>query len=359
MVLFFHGMLFAVGLVMIIKGSDWFIDSAVWTAEVFRIPPIIIGVTIISICTTLPETFVSITAAWRGETDMAIGNSLGSIGVNTGFIMALLLIFATPVIDNRREFKENGFFLIGVLLLVWLTGSFFGYIGRTAGFLLVIIMLLFIVKNVMSVRKLMDLDIRYDIEDEDKVKSHYDPSKDLPEGLAYDEVENDFDVSRQEIIRKVILFVIGISLVIVGSNFLVVNGIKIAEILRVPTILVAVIFTSVGTSLPELITTISSIRKGVTNLGVGNIIGANILNIVQVVGITALISPISLSHDRSILLVQLPLVFLLITLAVCFGIFSKKGFLRWQGILLLFLYFLFLIINILREGTPIIGPYLF
>ena len=103
-----HFILFTAGLFLVIKGSDWFVDSAVWAAEAFRIPPIIIGATIVSICTTLPETFVSAAAALKGESVMSLGNALGSIGVNTGFILAFLLFFTRPSIENRREFLKIG-----------------------------------------------------------------------------------------------------------------------------------------------------------------------------------------------------------------------------------------------------------
>lgn len=356
---FLYFILFFIGLIMIIKGSDWFIDSTVWAAEVFRIPQIIIGATIVSICTTLPETFVSMTAAIKGETDMAIGNAIGSIGVNTGLVMALLLIFAAPIIDNRKSFIHNSFFLITVVIIVWIVGFIFHQIGLYSGILLLLIMLLYILKNVDSARRLMDLDINYDIEDDENVSKNIDLFNPMPEGIAYDEAENEFDISKQIIIKKIIFFMIGISFVVLGSNLLVDNGIEIAKLLNVPPILIALIFTSIGTSLPELVTTITSIRKGAVNLGVGNIFGANILNIVQVIGLSAIISPISLGHDLSILYFQIPMVFIMVLVAIGFGIFQHNGYKPWNGIVLLAIYFVFLMVNLLREGTPFLGPLLF
>jgi len=351
--------LFAAGLLMVVKGSDWFVDSAVWAAEAFRIPSIIIGATIVSICTTLPETFVSAAAALKGETVMAVGNSLGSIGVNTGLILAVLFMYTQPAIENRKEFLKNGFFLLFLLLSLWAVGFLFGDINKPMGIGLIILLILYIYNNVISARKLMDLDIQYDIVDEEDVGHLTDPYSFMPEGIAYDEKENDFNVSMQLIVKKIVFFVFGVLLVIIGSNLLVDNGIKIALLLNVPSFLISVIFTSVGTSLPELITAITSIRKGVSNLGIGNIIGANILNIIQVIGISALLRPIPVAAEKSILSFQLPVLFLMILSVILYGLFDKGRLSKWGGLWLFVLYLIFLSVNLMRESAPILGPIIF
>ena len=356
---FLYFILFAVGLLMVVKGSDWFVDSAVWAAEVFRIPSIIIGATIVSICTTLPETIVSSSAALKGETAMAVGNALGSIGANTGVILAILLVSTRPQLENRKQFLKTSFFLAFLLSALWVVGYFFGEVSRPIGIILLLLFLLYIINNVISARNLMDLDIQYDIVDDQDVIEHMDLNAHMPEGIAYDETENDFDVSFQMISRKILFFILGTALVVFGSNLLVDNGILIAEILHIPTFMVAVIFTSVGTSLPELITVITSVRKGVSNLGIGNIIGANILNILQVIGFSALLLPLPIANEKSMLLFQLPILFAMVLSVICFGLFNKGRLSKWSGICLLVLYFIFLSVNILRGTTPILGPLLF
>ena len=356
---FLYFFLFSAGLLMVIKGSNWFVDSAVWAAEVFRIPPIIIGATIVSICTTIPETFVSATAAFKGEPIMAIGNAFGSIGVNTGVILAILLIFTKPFIENRKEFLQQGFFLLFLILLIWTIEIFYGQISRTMGAGLIFLFFAYIIKNVLSARKLMDLDIRFEIQDEEHIMNHTDPSITMPEGLVYDETENDFDISFQAMAQKILFFIFGVALVLLGSNLLVVYGIRIANLLHIPTLLIAVIFTSGGTSLPELVTAITSIRKGVSNLGIGNLMGANILNIIQVIGVSSLLCPLPLGNEKSVLTFQLPLLIVMTLSVLCFGIFNKGRMKTWNGIWLLILYFIFLTINILRESAPILGPLLF
>jgi len=355
----FYFILFVVGLLMVVKGSDWFVDSAVWAAEVFRIPSIIIGATIVSICTTLPETFVSAAAALKGESIMAAGNALGSIAVNGGFILAVLLVFTRPYIENRKEFLKNCSFLAFLLLLLWAVGLIFDEISKPMGIGLLFLLVLYIISNVISARKLMDLDIQYDIVDDEDISKHANPHMSMPEGLAYDESENDFDLSFQTMMRKIFFFCLGIFFVIFGSNLLVDNGIHIAEILHVPHFMIAVIFTSIGTSLPELITVITSVRKGVSNLGIGNIIGANILNIVQVIGIAALLHPLPIAAEKSILLFQLPLLIVMVLSLICFGLFGKGSLSKWGGLWLLALYFIFLSVNLFRGAVPILGPMLF
>ncbi len=327
--------LFILGLVMIIKGSDWFIDAVIWIANAFRIPHIIIGATIISICTTLPETFVSLTASIKGETDVAFGNAIGSIAANTGFILAILLLFASPVIENKKDFVRNGFFLIALLILVMAIGLTAGEIDRMIGVGLICLLVLFLANNVHSAKKLMRSGC----------------------GENQNNGQNCSGIAKSDGMRQALKFSVGVAGVVVGSNLLVDNGIQIAVVLGVPSIVIAAIFTSIGTSLPELVTAITSIRKKASNLGVGNIIGANILNIVQVVSLSSVVTPIPMAHDQVILRVLLPVTLVLVTLAVLYGTFP--GFKRRQGLILLMVYSVFIVLNVWRENTPLIGPLLF
>ena len=329
--------LFTLGLVMIIKGSDWFIDAVIWAANVFKIPHIIIGATIVSICTTLPETFVSLTAAIKGETDVAFGNAIGSIDVNTGFIMAILILFAKPIIDDKKDYTKNGVFLIFLLIAAMIIGFTVGEINRVTGIVLLCLLVLYLANNIYSAKKIMN-----------------------QEGIDLeDTMEEEIEASRKIVIKNAVRFLVGITLVVIGSNLLVDNGIQIAQILGVPPLLIAVTFTSLGTSLPELVTTITAIRKKAANLGVGNIIGADILNIIQVVSVSSIVTPIPLAHDRSITNVQLPLTLIIVTIAVLSGAIGGKGFKRWQGVALLAAYAVFLVLNLMKENTPVLGPLLF
>lgn len=336
--------LFGLGLFMIIKGSDWFIDAVLWFAEILHIPQLIIGATIVSICTTMPETFVSVTAALKAETDTAFGNAIGSIATNTGLIMAILIIFATPLIENRKSYCQNGVLLIIALTFLWGLGFTSGQISRPIGILLLIGLVAYIANNLKN------------------AKSDNTLSADEPSILAEEPEGEMLEVptaSRSTVLSNAAFFIVGLALVITGSNLLVDNGIAIANLLGVPSLLVAMIFTSFGTSLPELVTTITSIRKKAGNLGVGNIIGADILNILQVISLSSIIHPINMTKDTSILLFQMPITLAITGLAVLIGMRSEKGFRSWHGFLLLTLYLIFLSVNLLRENTPILGSLLF
>jgi cation:H+ antiporter len=331
--------LFIVGLAAIIKGSDWFIDAVIWISNVFKIPYIIIGATIVSICTTLPETFVSVTAALKNQADFAFGNAIGSIAVNTGFIMAIMVIFAKPKIDKTKDFIKNGVFLIVLLLFTLIVGTTIGEINRFIGVLMVCLLILYLINNVMNAKR--KTQVRYEIEKEEDMAGEIP----LYEGVALDVVENEIDISRKVVTKYALGFLAGISLVVIGSNLLVDNGIKIAELLGVPPFIIAVTFTALGTSLPELVTTITSIRKKVTNIGVGNIIGANILNIIQVVGISSIIKTIPLAQNTELIYIQIPIVLAIVVLAVLFGILGQE-YKRWNGFALLLLYGVFVILTV-------------
>jgi cation:H+ antiporter len=225
--------------------------SAIWAAEVFRIPQHIIGATIVSICTTLPETFVSSAAALKNEASMAAGSALGSIGVNMGLLLSVLILSYGPKISNRKDFFKHVGFLLLLLALLWGAGFFIGEITRSMALILVLLLLLYIVGNVYFAARLMDLDIQYDIVYDREGFQHYDPHTNMPEGKVYDEKENDFDISFQVLLKKCFFFCLGVFLVVLGSNLMVDNGIRIAEFYQKPHYVISIVFISIGTSLPS------------------------------------------------------------------------------------------------------------
>lgn len=310
--------LFIIGIIIIVKGSDWFVSSAVWFAQVLGLPQIVIGATVVSVCTTLPEALVAVTSTLQGETSMAIGNVLGSIATNSGLIMAVLFLFSNPKIENRMRYLENVLLLILCSGFVWFAGIFRGRVSSIGAILLLIILVLFLLRNTLATKT-----------------APATVTKPAYPVLHYT--------------KEAAVFLIGITLVIVGAHLVVKEGISIAEALGLPTILIAIVFTSLGTSLPELVTVLSAIRKNASSLGIGNIIGANVLNLTLALGASGMIAPISLTQDRSILLFQLPIILLM-----CF-LLAFPGKHKFTGLLLFLLYFIFLIANILRETTPFFG----
>ncbi|NLL70218.1 MAG: calcium/sodium antiporter [Epulopiscium sp.] len=306
--------LFTAGLIMIIKGSDWFVDSAVWIARASKIPDIIIGATLVSLCTTLPEAMVSTNSALRGNTDMAFGNALGSIIFNTGFILAITILFSTPRLRERKKFQKTGRFLLLLLIFLLVIGILFQEISRFTGIFLLIILLLYMFYNVQTSRQKPDLNM--------PIPVHTD---------------------KGTVIKNIVAFIVGVILTIGGANLLVVYGEEIARILGVPDLVIGLLLTSVGTSLPELVTAIVSMKKGNQDLSIGNVLGANILNIILVIGLSATILPIHIG--KSWIVFHLPFAIFIIGLVLLFIRINKEKLQRKNGLFLLASYLMYFILT--------------
>ena len=296
---------------MIIKGSNWFVDSAVWIAKILKVPDIIIGATLVSLCTTLPEAMVSTSSALKGNTDMAVGNALGSIACNTGLILAITIIFSRPALHHRKNFQQKGLLLFFLLLFIAVIGFLFGEISRYAGIILLSILGIYIYTNIRESLR----------------------SEELP-------ATEPLKTNRVNVIQNIILFIIGLLFTVSGANLLVANGEIIASMFGVPDLIVGITMTSLGTSLPELITAFTAIRKKAHNLSIGNVLGANILNIILVIGITSVILPIRIG--QSIMYFHLPFILILVGSGVSFAFTNKHRFKRRNGILLMLVYAIYL-----------------
>lgn len=301
-------LLFFVGFILIIKGSDWFLDATIWVAKVLHIPNIIIGATIVSLCTTLPEAMVSSSSALKGNADIAFGNALGSIACNTGFILAVTIILSKPPITNKKSIIKQGLFLLSMLGLLTAFALVFGELNIIAGVTFLAILVYYLYSNVKEAR----ISKTESIED-DKI-----------------------DKSKNTIIRFTILFIVGIIMTIIGANILVTNGEKIARIFGVPDVIIGLTLTALGTSLPELVTAITAVVKKAHDISIGNVLGANILNIILVLGISSSILPIKI--DPSYLNFHIPFVTAIVATVFLFAVFSKKYLHRYQGFVILAMY---------------------
>jgi len=323
--------LFIVGFALIIKGGDWFVEAAVWIAEVTHIPKILIGATIVSLATTLPELFVSLFAVIDGSAGLGIGNAIGSIICNTGLILSIALIVKPPKIE-RKLFLGKG--LILVISVVTLTAvAWDRVITPFESLYLFVILAAFIFYNIRGVKKAKKADQEEIFEDQVEIRH--------------------IDTSKKSVIVNIAKFIVGAAGIIIGANLLVDNGIIIAGYLGVSESIIGLTVVALGTSLPELVTTITSLVKKHGAMGVGNILGANILNIVLVLSTCAVSSksglaiPIerifgSVNIPRT-LYIDVPVVALMLAVLVLPVLFSKAGKLkRIQGILLLVVYLGFL-----------------
>jgi len=296
---------------MIIKGSDLFIDSVIWIAKVTKIPDLIIGATLVSIGTTLPELMVSVSASAQQNSNIALGNALGSIICNTGLILAMVIIISRPEFKDKKSFQQKGILLTSLLLLVFLLGLKYGEISKSTSFFLFGILILYIIQNIRE-------SLLFNAKN--------------TQNREYQFNKTDY----KTILFNIISFMIGLLLTITGSRLLVANGEKIALFMGVPDIVIGLTMTALGTSLPELMTAITALRKKAQDISLGNILGANILNIILVIAASANIFPISI--DSKVINLHLPFGLMIVFATISFSFFSHKYFKRRYGFILLFAY---------------------
>ncbi len=306
-------LLFAAGLVCIIKGGDLFVDAASWIAEASGIPKFIIGATIVSFATTLPEMLVSVFAALEGNADIAVGNAVGSVTANTGLIMCLSLVCMTCLME-RRQFGVKACLLLAAIL------SLFGFTrdGRLSvaeGLLVLVIFAGFLAESLISARREQGTELK---EDEER------PA-----------------VSGKTVAGNIVKFVLGAAGIVLGAQLLIDNGSAIASLLGVPDAIIAATMIAVGTSLPELVTTLTAIRKRESSLSVGNIIGANIMDLTLILPLCSLILGKSLPVQSQGMLLDIPAC-LIICAAVLVPALWKGKFQRWMGFLAGGLYIVYL-----------------
>ena len=297
--------LFLVGLALICLGGDRLVDAAVAIARKLGIPQIVVGATIVSIGTTLPEVLVSTTAAFDGSAAIAAGNAFGSIICNTALIAGLTQTIRP---SKKVEFASLGWrsiFFFAVLVTMDVIGFVTGAFGRPVGIGLI---LLFVFYAAISIKRA-------------SVEGGSEEAEESKDGISIP----------KELLKLVVCAV----MLFFGARLLVNNGIIIAEAIGVPERVIAVTFIALGTSLPELMTSVMSLVKGYGNVGLGNVIGANLLNILLVIGIPSAIAGIPL--ERSTVTVDMPLA-ALVMLVLLVPILIRKKSSRIQGIALLCIY---------------------
>lgn len=297
--------LFVIGLILICLGGDRLVDAAVAIAKKLGIPQIVVGATIVSLGTTLPEILVSATAAFDGSAAIAAGNAFGSIICNTALIAGLSQTIRPVRKVETASLRWRGIFYFAVLIGLEVCGFLTGAFGRLIGVMLLVLFIVYAYLNVIRASA---------------------------EGGSEEETENADEVSIP--LQMIILAVCAVCL-FVGANLLVDNGILIAEAAEVPPRVIAVTFIALGTSLPELMTSVMSLVKGYGNVGLGNVIGANLLNMLLVIGIPSAIAGIPL--EQSTVKVDMPLAFLVMAILVVPILIRKKSS-RVQGIALLGIY---------------------
>ena len=258
--------LFLIGFVLITKGADIFIDCTVKIGKKTGISELILGATVVSFATTLPELTVSVFASIDNHTTMSLGNAVGSIICNTGLILGLVAFISPFKVDKDMFFSKSVFLLISVLALMILGIN--KSIGKADGILLIIILIFYMYSNVKGVSGRGNK--RSDFSNE------LNSCNNKPE--------------KHENLKITVLFVLGLIMMVVGSRLLVDNGVKLAGYIGIPQGVISLTVIALGTSLPELVSSLTAIKKHHHGISVGNVLGANILNITSVIGISSLIN---------------------------------------------------------------------
>ncbi len=297
--------LLAVGFVMLIKGADWFVDGAAGTAAKLGIPQLVIGLTIVAMGTSAPEAAVSLSAAFKGAADITIGNIVGSNILNILIILGISSII-TPLKVAKSTIRYEIPFMILITVLLMVLGLS-GTITFANGIILWVFFIIYFIYLVGLTKKQQDA------------------------GVDNAEEETPKDIS---IPKALLLIVIGLVLIIAGSNIAVDAATELARTFGLSERFIGLTIVALGTSLPELVTSVLAARKGNADIAIGNIVGSNIFNILFVVGTSALIIPITFAE--AFIIDTLVAVGASVLLWIC--CFRKQRLGRLAGILMLVCY---------------------
>ena len=304
-------LLFIVGLLFLIKGGDWFVDGASALPRRFHLPELLIGATVVSIGTTLPEVMVSTMSALSGHGEIAYGNAIGSVICNAALIAAITIAVRPGKVDPKTLKTPVAFFFAAAAIYC-AAAYVFGRFTRVMGIIMLAMFVAYMVVNVLQMKNT-------------PAEAHEDAEEEMP--LA----------------KTLVLLVLGAVLIALGANLLVDNGTLIAQTLGVPESVIALTFVALGTSLPELVTAITSLAKGHGALSLGNVIGANVFNLVLVSGVSVTLAPFSIPQNSTIagmnasLVMDIPVMFAVMLLLTLPALIKGK-LSRPQGIALLCIY---------------------
>lgn len=299
-------LMFVLGLALTIKGGDFFVDAATWMAEISGIPKFIIGATVVSLCTTLPELLVSVMAAASGSIGIAVGNAVGSVTANLGLIMGISLVCAAGAVNRRQQALKYAMMAAAIALL--LLSSLGGSLSIPGAVALLVLFVANMVESVLSARSSMG-------------------------AAAADRPESD----RRTVAVNVAKFALGVAGIVIGARLLVDYGTKLAQLLGVPDSIIGATLVAIGTSLPELVTTVTAIVKKQASLSIGNIIGANIIDLTLILPLCSLVSGKALPILRQNILLDMPFCFALVLTAIVPPLLTRR-FHKLQGAAMLAVY---------------------
>ncbi len=307
------------------KSADLFVDASVGIAEVLRVPRIVIGIVLVGFATTAPEFAVSVQSAFLGHPEIALGNAVGSVICDDGLAMALAAVIApSPILIDRKVLKSAGVFLILVYIITY-GMALDGTLARSEGIVLVLLLAGYIYSVFISTRRERG---------EEFIRQR---------SLAENESATSPARSGKSLKRQVLYFILGLTGVVGTSRLIVWSSLHIAEYFKIPEVVIGLTIIAIGTSLPEIGTCIAAARKGQGEIAAGNIIGADILNIVWIIGVSSIVNPMHVS--RRIIHFMFPWMFLIVgTMLFSMRIHHRIG--KTKGMILLSLYAIYLFMTI-------------
>lgn len=289
-------LLLVIGIIVVIKGADWLTSGAVGMAERIGVPQIIIGLTIVAMGTSMPEFFVSLMSAINGTPDLAVGNIVGSNIFNALLIVGCAAMVAPITIQHTTVKKDIPVAVFASLLLMGMTLD--GHISRIDAAILFGVFIAYIGITLRGAKT------EDDTADEEK--------KPMP------------------VLKAVMLVVVGLAGLVIGSDVFVDNATSIAHTMGISDAVIGLTIVAGGTSLPELATSVVAAKKGNSGIAIGNVLGSNVFNILMILGITGLITPMTIS---GITVIDLAMMVISMILLWLFS-FTKYRIERWEGVVL-------------------------
>lgn len=294
------------GIIVILKSGDLLIESSLNISKCTGLSEQFIGATLLSFATTAPELFVSCISASKGSAEISVNNGLGSIICNIGLVLAISLVALTQKV-NKKEFNFKAYILIFVFLLLF-AFCLNGNISKLEGALLILTYVAFLIVTIKNIKN-----------------NAYNKNK---------------KVKKKELIFNIIMFLLGAIGVALSANLLVNSAQKLALKLNISEAVIALTVLAIGTCLPELVSTLTAIKKKTLNLALGNIVGANIMNCTILMGISSILSQETLKISPQTQFITIPFCIIFNFILLLPILFKQKTF-KIQGILMLFTFFVY------------------
>ena len=310
--------LLVVGMVLLIKGADFFVEGASKIARMLKIPSLVIGLTLVSVGTSAPEFAVSLTASLQGANDLSFGNIVGSNIFNTFVVIGVSAVF-TPLVVTKNMQKYDLPILAGIYVLLALFAFVItpGTIQTWEGVILFSLTIIYTIFLIYREKKETQVE-----EEKEEKKRHW--------------------------WLNLIFVIIGLAGIIIGGDFVVDGATEVAKTLGMSEMLIGLTIVAVGTSLPELVTSIVAARKGENDIAVGNAIGSCIFNVVLILGFCSILEPANVNTNPFYALFDVGVMMLTVVLIFIFSL-KKREINKWHGIITIVLYVIYLTVIILRD----------